>query len=199
MNCPLESLRRYAAGDELNALEIESLRVHLIECRSCQDFYRSESALTEGLRQVQRIEIPAEFSSRVISRIHAAIPGLLVPGWNWHKAALILTLVLLLSGIGVLLELGLHMGPAGRMDSLIISSFSLFADALAIGLKTAISVGDMAITAIQAAWWLLQSCSYGLIALPPFWLILLFSLFMVSHGVLFWILRRPSDVRKARQ
>jgi hypothetical protein len=169
------------------------------ECRSCQELYYAEGALTEGIRDVSRISVPADFSSRVLGRLRATAPGLLVPGWNWQKTALVLVSVVLLSGFTILIEVGLQSKESGFLDSMIIRSFTLLVDVLTLGLKSALSLADIFIAIIQAAYWVLGTCSRGLMGLPPIWLFLLFSLFMLSHGVLFWILRRPDRARKAKQ
>jgi hypothetical protein len=200
MSCPIESIRRYAAGDELNPAEYSLIQAHIRECRPCQEYYYAEGALTEGIRDVPRISVPADFSIRVLSRLRVSAPGLLVPGWNWQKTALVLAMVMLLSGFTILIEAGLQSEESGGfLDSLIIRSFNLLVDVLTLGLRSALSLADILIAVVQAAWWILKSCSRGLISMPPVWLFLLFSLFTLSHGVLYWMLRRQSGARKTRQ
>jgi hypothetical protein len=197
MNCPVEGIQLLAAGDQFEPKERESIQDHLGACSACQQLFRQYSRLGKELGNLKRVEVPLDFSMGVLWRVRSHKQVVFSSPREWRLAAAFTLAMMALGGICVVLGEGVKSAGANVLDLYILQSFSFLADMLATGFRTAIAVGQAGLVVIGILAGLMHSMGKWLITLPGTWLALGFSLFALSHGTLFWMLRRyPTSDRR---
>lgn len=196
MPCPIEQIKLYALGDRLQSQEVARIRVHVDACRSCRSLLDQEAALTEELRRLEQITVPPDFSAVIMQKIRACARGVFASRMEWRVAMALAMGMLFFGGLFVLSDQGLRLAGAAALDEFILQGFAAVADLLLFGLMAAVSVGQAAVQLSQILSGLLLALGRWLFTLPPLWLLTAFSLFALSNGTLFWILRRPPGAWK---
>lgn len=196
MECPTRLIKCFAADESLSSSEVDAIHRHLESCPSCRTLVQEETAITKSVRCLRAIELPPDFASSVLERIRAYSSGIFASPREWHVAAAFTFGMLLLGGFCVLLDQGLKNSGAEALDVFILQSFAFVADVLLFGLRAAVSIGQVGVQVLQIFSGLLSALGRWLLTLPSAWHLLALSLFALSNGTLFWIMRHHPPAKE---